>query len=114
MLINLFISALHGNHDGFVMLSRFQNWKSKTDLLNSMDAAALPVNKFDYCGIDNMAGYKYGRTFTVTQKSCALGHFTFGHELGHNMGAHHDKANANNQHFEYGYGKYFVNVWAKT
>ena len=29
--------------------------------------------------------------FSVVRRDCATGTFTFGHELGHNMGAHHDR-----------------------
>jgi len=32
---------------------------------------------------------QYG--FNVVQQSCATGNYTFGHEMGHNMGAHHAK-----------------------
>ena len=28
--------------------------------------------------------------FTVVRRSCATGYYSFGHELGHNMSAHHD------------------------
>ena len=29
--------------------------------------------------------------FSVTKYSCATGYYSFGHELGHNQGAHHDR-----------------------
>jgi hypothetical protein len=29
--------------------------------------------------------------FTVVARSCATGYYSFGHEMGHNMGAHHDR-----------------------
>jgi hypothetical protein len=29
--------------------------------------------------------------FSVVDRECATGNYTFGHELGHNMGAHHDR-----------------------
>jgi hypothetical protein len=31
--------------------------------------------------------------YSVTQTNCATGNFTFGHEIGHNMSARHDRAN---------------------
>ena len=31
--------------------------------------------------------------YSVTQTNCATGNFTFGHEIGHNMAARHDRAN---------------------
>ena len=44
--------------------------------------------------------------FSVTKYSCATGYFSFGHELGHNMGAHHDRGTTNtcgDSDFRYGY-----------
>jgi hypothetical protein len=29
--------------------------------------------------------------FSVVDRECATGNYTFGHELGHNMGANHDR-----------------------
>ncbi len=36
---------------------------------------------------------QYG--FSVVQQACATGYYTFGHEMGHNMGAHHAKEDLN-------------------
>ncbi|MBK7919768.1 MAG: Ig-like domain repeat protein [Chloroflexi bacterium] len=32
--------------------------------------------------------------FNVIKRSCATGFYTFAHEIGHNMGSHHDRANS--------------------
>ena len=43
--------------------------------------------------------------FSVTKRSYATGYYTFGHELGHNLGSHHDRANASSSPaFPYSYG----------
>tara|TARA_R110000823_G_scaffold47903_18_gene122004 strand:+ start:35003 stop:36943 length:1941 start_codon:yes stop_codon:yes gene_type:complete len=42
--------------------------------------------------------------FSVVHHSCATGYFSFGHELGHNQGAHHDHANAVAAIYPYSYG----------
>jgi hypothetical protein len=44
--------------------------------------------------------------YSVTQTSCATGNFTFGHEIGHNMSARHDRANDNTdgQPFNFNHG----------
>ena len=40
----------------------------------------------------------------MAMKSCAIGGYTFGHELGHNFGCHHDIVSATNTYFSYGHG----------
>ncbi len=44
--------------------------------------------------------------FNVVKASCATGNYTFGHELGHNQGARHDRAgdNSDNGAFLYSHG----------
>lgn len=43
--------------------------------------------------------------FSVVDRGCATGNFTFGHELGHNMGATHDRDNTSIQGaFPYSFG----------
>ena len=45
--------------------------------------------------------------YSVTQTNCATGNFTFGHEIGHNMSARHDRSNDNTDgspfNFNHGY-----------
>ncbi len=42
---------------------------------------------------------------SVTRRSCATGNFTFGHEIGHNMGArHHREADSSNGPFDFNHG----------
>ena len=49
------------------------------------------------CGIAYVSGNcetcypSKGSMFSVTKYSCATGNYSFGHELGHNMGCNHDK-----------------------
>ena len=58
-------------------------------LTQTADAATLLVNRNDrYCGYANFFNRRYA--LSVNQKNCALGGYTFGHELGHNLGADHD------------------------
>lgn len=44
--------------------------------------------------------------YSVTQTNCATGNYTFGHEIGHNMSARHDRANDNTDGapFDYNHG----------
>lgn len=49
--------------------------------------------------------------YSVTQTNCATGNYTFGHEIGHNMSARHDRTNDNTDGspFDYNHG-YVDNV----
>lgn len=44
--------------------------------------------------------------YSVTQTNCATGNYTFGHEIGHNMSARHDRAadNTDGAPFDYNHG----------
>jgi hypothetical protein len=62
-----------------------------------------------YCGIaylmDSLSPSFESSAFAVVARSCATGYYSFGHEMGHNMGAHHDRANASGTGaFSYSYG----------
>jgi len=44
-------------------------------------------------------------SFSVVAWQCATGYYTFAHEAGHNMGCHHDRANASSEGvYPYSYG----------
>lgn len=59
------------------------------------DLVALLINGSAYCGIAWLPTTPSADLgFSVTEQDCAVGNKSFTHELGHNMGAHHDPANA--------------------
>lgn len=67
------------------------------DLRNSYNAdlvALVVENGGAYCGVAYlMTSVSTGfasQAFSVTARDCATGYYSFGHELGHNMGARHD------------------------
>ncbi|MBN1975861.1 MAG: hypothetical protein JW918_00540 [Anaerolineae bacterium] len=73
------------------------------------DEVVLVVMAGGYCGIGYLmspAGPWFeSYAFAVVSRGCATGYYSFAHELGHNMGAHHDRANASGQGaFDYSYG----------
>ena len=80
------------------------------DLVKADLVAAIASNSDGGCGI----GYLFNQlttawapnAFTVSALDCAVSNLTFPHELGHNLGAHHDRyvANGGNSLFPHGYG----------
>ena len=62
------------------------------------DLVAMFVENDDACGIgwlmtQETAGFE-ANAFTVVNRDCAVGYYSFGHELGHNQGCNHDQANS--------------------
>ncbi len=57
------------------------------------DMVSLLVNRSDYCGMAWLMGSPTSNfsanAFSVVNYSCATGYYSFGHELGHNMGITH-------------------------
>lgn len=75
------------------------------------DLCALLVRDGTYCGIANLMtnvspGFE-DHAFSVTNWSCATGYYSFGHELGHNMGCAHDHANGSSGAYSYSFGHRF-------
>jgi len=61
------------------------------------------------CGVGYLMGGIAGNqnnAFTVVVRSCAVGNLSFAHELGHNMGSHHNPENGGTPTFPYGFGHY--------
>lgn len=53
--------------------------------------------------------------FSVVSRNCATGYYSFAHETGHNMGAHHDRQNASGSgYFSYSYGYWAPNYSFRT
>ncbi len=73
------------------------------------DMVALIVADNEYCGVawlmQDLSPAFEEFAFSVTTWFCAAGNLTFAHELGHNMGCQHDRANAGSDPvFDYSYG----------
>lgn len=78
------------------------------------DLVAMLSNSSNACGIGNLIGPVTGNPangFTVTSRTCAVGNLSFPHELGHNMGSHHNPENGGSAIYPYGYGHYVNGVY---
>ncbi len=103
--INSDLTRLANNGDGFL---------DSVHTLRSQYAADVVVLIIDgatsaYCGLaylmTNLSVSFQSLAFSVVAHDCATGYFSFGHEIGHNMGSQHDRANAGTQGiFNYSYG----------
>lgn len=72
------------------------------------DLVALIVNAGDYCGLgylmQSVSPYFASYAFCLVSRSCATGYYSLAHEMGHNMGAHHDRATGGTGAYEYSHG----------
>lgn len=69
------------------------------------DIAVLIINQSDYCGEAAAIGATAANAFDIVHYSCATGYYSFGHEMGHLMGARHDLVdNSTSTPFSYGHG----------
>ncbi len=73
------------------------------------DMVSFWVENGNYCGLAwLMSGVSpsfEAYAYSVVDRGCATGYYSFGHEMGHNMGAHHDRDNASSQGaYSYSYG----------
>ncbi len=86
-------------------MNAFANSKPADELRDGADVAALfVVSNPDYCGIAYLDTIMSKYTFSITAKDCGVGYYVFGHEIGHNVGCHHDPATDTNTIYPYAHG----------
>jgi peptidyl-Asp metalloendopeptidase len=72
------------------------------------DMVSLIYDNGSYCGVayimTTLSSTFESSAFSVVRDSCATGYYSFAHELGHNMGSAHDRANAGSALTSYSYG----------
>ena len=85
-------------------LTIFSTMKGSAESLrHTADTAVLLVASMgsQHCGIAWVNTIGSGNTASVVAKSCALGYYSFGHELGHNFGAYHNRETGQTQSFRW-------------
>jgi len=93
-------------------LSQLTNQDNILDEVRTMrntygaDLVVMMVNNMTYCGIGWLMTPSY--TFdsvgnSLVSRACATGYYSLAHETGHNMGAHHDRANSGGGSAMYSY-----------
>ena len=73
-------------------------------LRKTADSAHLLVLNTESCGAAFQASLASRLTVSLARKSCALGYFTFGHELAHNFGCGHEPGSYSNNIYPGGHG----------
>ena len=97
------------------LLSNLTYWNTDpATTRNGADTAALIALNLDYCGVAWFNQLASGYTFSVTKKSCATGYYSFGHEIGHNIGAQHNPETSTNSAFDYAHGHLIAQGTANT
>ena len=96
------LNELTNSNDG--ILDEIHNLRNEY----GADLVVMLVKNMDYCGIGWLMTPSYTRDsvgFSVVSRSCSTGYYSLAHETGHNMGAHHDRANASGTaYYNYSFG----------
>jgi peptidyl-Asp metalloendopeptidase len=101
---NTDLSRFSGTSDGYL-----DGYHATRDAI-AADVNVLIINSGSYCGLGYLNS-SASSAFVVVSRGCATGYYSFAHELGHNMGAHHDPANGSNSIYTYGHGYQYGNSW---
>lgn len=56
----------------------------------SADVSVLIINQTDFCGLADDINGTAATAFVIVHYGCATGYYSFGHEIGHIVGARHD------------------------
>ncbi len=97
-----YLSDLAGKTDGVA-----DNVHALRDTYGA-DVVTLIYDTGSYCGVayimTTLSAAFESSAFSVVADSCATGYYSFAHELGHNMGSAHDRANAGSALTTYSFG----------
>jgi len=97
-------ATIHENYSSRI-LDMFTNMKSSPkELRGTADVATLLVNRMDSCGWAWGDTLWSGKTMSVIRRDCAISYYSFGHEVGHNVGLYHNIDVDFNAKYPYAHG----------
>ena len=101
-------SEISDGLDASTTLANFKHSQSSlSEVRFSADATILLVNQYatgGICGVNYFNTISSGNTVGTVRKGCALGDYSFGHELAHGFGLNHDRRVASYSSTDYGFG----------
>jgi hypothetical protein len=98
------LATVHEKGSANLALEEFTKMKaSPEEIRDTADFAHLLLTKLDQCGVAYFNALSSGLTLSVAQKSCAVGYYTSGHEMGHNFGLYHGPSSADIEGYPYQY-----------
>lgn len=78
--------------------------RSQRDAVRA-DIAVMIINNTAYCGMADAISATPDTAFAVVHYGCATGYYSFGHEIGHLLGARHDRVDdGTSTPFAFGHG----------
>ncbi len=96
------LNRLTSPTDGWI--DQVHTWRDA----NGADVVSMVVDSAQYAGMawlmTSVSASFESHAFSVVSRLTATGYYSFGHELGHNMGCAHDRANASTGAYSYSYG----------
>jgi len=99
------MATIHDQINAHDMIRNFKHMKGSVKRLRgSADAAVLLTNDLSTCGTGSFNTLGSHETISVSCKECAIGYFSFGHEIGHNIGLTHNREDDKNIIKPYGHG----------
>ena len=106
------LSRLRNTSDGYMDEVHALRDTYKADVVSLISEGA------DYCGygyiMTTLSNAFKTSAFNIVKSSCATGYYTFGHEIGHNMGLSHDHANGSSALYPYSFGYQDPNAQFRT
>ncbi len=98
--LNTDLTRFRTNGDGF-----FDSIHSLRNTYGADMLGLIVENGGAYCGLASTIMATAATAFQVTDRSCATGYYSFGHEFGHLQGARHDTyVDPTNTPYSYGHG----------
>jgi hypothetical protein len=99
---NTALNRLQNTTDGYM-----DNVHALRDTYHA-DVVVMIVSANNYCGLgylmQTVSPSFAAHAFCLVSQDCATGYYSFAHEMGHNMGAHHDRATGGAGAYEYSHG----------
>lgn len=98
----------HLSNDGDKFMDDIHQLRNR----HNADIVILIINNSGFCGMAKRIMASASTAFALVHYDCATGNYTFGHEIGHLLGARHNpEVDSNTTPFSYGHGYRHNSEW---